>query len=159
MARFSFKARSGRRGVALVGAIAAFLMAAAAPALAASMSGSFTSSWGPTGARFDNGTWRFAPWPCNGSAQCVSGHSGWNYSGYLRDTAAEGDWVYTQGRIDGYGWASKFEYHGGVAGGGTTAAQKIYSADPAQEGRMQVCRNRDGVLPNDCKQSGWKYRP
>ncbi|MCZ4499417.1 MAG: hypothetical protein JWQ74_1970 [Marmoricola sp.] len=160
MTTFPFRSGLSRRAAALVLTAAAFVLAAAAPSLAASMSGSFSASLGPAGATFDSGTWRFAPWPCKSSALCVSKtFSGWNYSGYLRDTAKDGDWVYTQGRIDGYGWAPKYEYHGGVAGGGTTAGQKVYASDPAQEGQLQVCRNRDGILPNSCSRSAWKYRP
>jgi hypothetical protein len=127
----------------------------AVPAWAAGSGGFGTLA--PTGASFTNGQWSFDPWPCNSS--CVAGeYSGWNYSGTLKDTAADGDYVYTQGKTDGYDWAiPRDEYHGGV--GSVFVSQDITDpdGDPAEQGQLQVCRERNN-LPDDCVHSSWKYR-
>lgn len=136
-----------------IGAAVAF----AAPAIAAS-SGSFTSPLGPAGAKFIDGRWSFDPWPC--TSACVDGKwSAFNYSGYLKDNDADGDWVYTRGKIDGYGWAggASAENHGGYPTK-KWVSQAVDYGDPPQQGKIQVCVHRAGVIPNVCTESGWKYR-
>jgi len=146
-----------KRGGALLSGALILGIGVAIPAWASTGSGTFATI-APTGASFTNGQWWFDPWPCNSS--CVSGtYSGWNYSGTLADTAADGDYVYTQGKTDGYDWATpRVEFHGG-AGNSTFVSQDIYdpNGDPATQGQLQVCRQRNN-FPDDCKQSGWKYR-
>lgn len=145
------------RKIAGVAVTAGALVAFAAPAIAAS-SGTFASPMGPSGAKFINGSWSFDPWPCNSS--CVSGTwSAFNYSGYLKDNAADGDWVYTRGKVDGYDWAggTSAENHGGYPTQ-KWVSQAVYGADPAQQGKIQVCQHRDGLIPNICEESAWKYR-
>ena len=143
--------------LAAILATATAAVAFAAPAMAAS-SGSFSSPLGPSSAHFLNGKWSFDPWPCN--SLCAGGqNSGFNYWGSLKDNAADGDWVYTRGKIDGYDWAggAAAENHGGY---GTVkwVAQKIYKYDPAQSGKIQVCQHRVGAIPNVCEESAWKRR-
>lgn len=137
-----------------IGTVAA--VAFATPAFAA-MSGSI-STLSPSGASFTGGSWKFDPWPCNSS--CASGKiSGWNYAGNLKDTAGDGDWVYTRGKIDGYSWAGGASAENHLGNGKTKPiSQKIYVHDPAQKGKMQACRHRAGVIPNVCKESPWKVR-
>jgi hypothetical protein len=102
-----------------------------------------------TGASFSYGTWNFDPWPC--TSRCKSGrYSGWNYYGYLADTARDGHSVYARGRVDGYGWAAKDTTTG-------WGGQKIYAPDPAGRGQMKVCRNR-GYYPDNCQRSPWYHR-
>ncbi|MFT4009252.1 MAG: hypothetical protein QM655_04335 [Nocardioidaceae bacterium] len=127
-------------------------VAFAAPAVAVGgNSGSFTNPLKNSDdtARLVNGTWKFDKWP--GPTP-----NGFNYYGSLKDNEADGDWVYTQGKIDGYSWGSKVENHNGQAGSPVNVAQKVYGSDPPSQGRIQVCRERN-LLPDVCSQSAWKY--
>jgi hypothetical protein len=138
----------------VVGGVAA--LAFAAPAVAASSGSIATVS--ASGVSFTSGSWSFDPWPCNSS--CVNGTtSSWRYAGTLKDTASDGDWVYTRGKIDGYDWAggASAEEHGGYKST-KSISQRIYYSDPPQQGKMQACRHRTGAIPNSCSESPWKYR-
>lgn len=86
-------------------------------------------------------------------------HPGFYYYGRLKDTQADGDWVYTRGKVDGYGWAggASAENHDGQDSPAVPIAQKVWGADPPGQGKIQVCRHRTAVLPNICSESGWKY--
>jgi len=81
-----------------------------------------------------------------------------NYSGYLFDTNADGDWVYTRGKVDGFGWGggASAENH---TGNGTSVyvSQKVWGTDPPLTGQMQLCRHRASLIPNICRESGLKY--
>jgi hypothetical protein len=83
-----------------------------------------------------------------------------HYYGTLRDNSADGDWVYTRGKVDGYDWAggADAENHGGAgAAHDKYVGQKITGADPPAQGKIQVCRHRSGLIPNVCTESPWKY--
>jgi hypothetical protein len=131
-------------------------LAAAAPAVAAGGgSGDFSHPLANSddSAEFRSGAWYFDTWspgPAN---------PGFHYYGNLKDTSADGDWVYTRGKVDGYDWAggASAENHDGSDAPAVAISQKIYAADPPVEGKIQVCRHRTGVIPNVCTESGWKY--
>jgi hypothetical protein len=108
------------------------------------------------GHSFTSGSWSFDPWPCN--ASCQGGRwSGWNYSGTLGDTAADGHDVFVQGKIDGYDYSTRIYYKGG-AGHSGPAAQKLCAGDPASQAYLQVCTDRGTLLPDNCSGRGWYYR-
>jgi len=137
-----------------IGLAAACSVISAAPALAlGGGSGGFTNPMKNSdgSAAFIDGAWSFDTW-APGPA-----HPGFHYSGTLKDTKADGDWVYTRGKVDGYGWGggSSAENHRG-SGKTVVVAQKVWGADPPSEAKMEVCRHRAGIYPNICVESAWK---
>jgi hypothetical protein len=120
-------------------------------------SGTFASPFynSDQSAKFTNGSWWFDCWASPG---CTSSHPGFHYSGTLKDNAADSDWVYTDGKVDGYGWAhtSAAENHDGYPNT-ISINQKVWGADPPGTGWIQVCRHRAGLIPNICTASGAKY--
>lgn len=105
---------------------------------------------------FTSGAWSFDPWPC--TSACHRGKfSGWNYSGNLKDTSADGHDVFAHARIDGYNWAPRV-YWKGHPGQQTRVGQKIYASDPAQRGQLEVCTDRGTLVPDSCRRSAWFRR-
>jgi len=101
-----------------------------------------------TGVSFTSGGWQY-----------VAGSYAdqyFNYHGYLNDTQDDGNAVYTQGRVDGYGWSQRF-YYGGGANTGTYQSIYVSGADPIVKGQMNACRDRGAWYPNNCVQSAWYY--
>ncbi|MCL8026907.1 hypothetical protein [Nocardioides bruguierae] len=142
---------------AVIGAVA-FLMPAAAIA-GGGNAGSFAHPFynSDSSAKLAQGTWRFDCWA---EANCDSPKiPGFYYYGKLKDSAADGDWVYTDGKIDGYGWAhsASAENHKGSDSPAISIAQKVSYSDPPGKGKIQVCRHRTGLIPNVCTASNWKY--
>ncbi|GAB3196875.1 hypothetical protein GCM10027062_07120 [Nocardioides hungaricus] len=132
------------------------VLAFAAPAVASGgNSGNFarplTNS--DSSAELRAGSWQFDRWP-NGPQ-----FPGFNYYGNLKDLKADGDWVYTRGKVDGYDWGggASAENHDGADAPAKPIAQKVWGADPPGQGKIQVCRHRSGVIPNICVESDWKY--
>jgi hypothetical protein len=122
-------------------------------AWAANTSGNF-STLTSTGVSFSSGHWQFQ-----------SGYIGstnftnaiWNYSGYLNDTLDDGNHVYTQGRVDGYGFSQAFYYNGGANTGTYQSINIGPQADPLSQGQMTACRDRGALFPNNCVQFLWTF--
>ena len=143
------------RSIGNIGLAVGCAVFAAAPALAlGGGSGTFSDPLrnSDSSAQLTGGRWYFDTWAPGPT------YPGFHYSGALKDIKADGDWVYTRGKVDGYGWGggASAENH---AGAGTTkdVAQKVWGADPPGRGKIQVCRHRAGALPNICVESQWKY--
>ena len=123
----------------------ALLLAAAVPALAAS-SGTF--SLGATGVQFNSGKYAWlAVSGCSGNAE------GYNYSGSLKDTAADGNGVFVHAKVDGYGSAARI-YHSGGSGTSRSLSQpNIHSNGSVcyhTSGRVEVCQDRGTLIPDIC---------
>lgn len=110
-----------------------------------------------TGVSFTSGSYSFDPWPCNSSCQGGT-WSGMNWSGYLNDTQQDGNAVFIQSKVDGYGWSATV-YAPKDATSGTYLSRKTTGgADPAQSGQLHICRDRGALLPNNCANSAVLYR-
>jgi hypothetical protein len=82
--------------------------------------------------------------------------AGFNYSGYLRDTKADGNGTKVHAKVDGYGYAPA-QYNNDGAGSAQWVSQKITGADPAQAGMVQEC-TVISLAPDSCASSSWFYR-
>jgi len=118
----------------------------------ASAHGGTITAFSSTGVKFSGGTYSFDPWPC--TSACSGGHwSGMNWSGFLYDTQVDGNAVFIQSKVDGYGWSAT-TYHTKDATSGKYLTRKTTAgADPAQTGRLHICRDRGALLPNNCADS------
>ncbi|QNN53748.1 hypothetical protein [Nocardioides mesophilus] len=78
----------------------------------------------------------------------------------LKDNDSDGHWVYVTGKIGGSGWSrtdASMESYGGHRTKKYVWTQ-IYASARAQQGKIQACRHRVGVIPNLCTESAWKCR-
>ena len=129
------------------------LMAAAGLAGALAL-GATSSAYalGSGGLNLNNGTgtfvgsWAFYP--------RGTGHGGMHVTGSVCDTKADGNGVYSQGRVDGYGWSSKVGDSNGSAAGCGSENREFYDSDGslASYGYYQVCT--DDVGSDTCAGSG-----
>ena len=87
-----------------------------------------------------------------------TGHGGFHVGGSICDRMQDGNGVYGQGRVEGYGWASPL---GDSDGAGPNCAQEDREFyDPqalwVNSGQYQVCVDDFG--PDTCGVSQWYYR-
>ena len=124
---------------------AAVVAAAAAPAFAAA-SGTFSLS--ATGVQFNSG--RYAWLPISG---CSGATEGYDYSGGLKDSAADGNGVFVHAKVDGYGYAPRI-YNS--AGSGTTKPIAQFNVHASGDvcyhtsGRIEACQDRGLLFPDIC---------
>lgn len=87
-----------------------------------------------------------------------SGHRGFVVNGSVCDNKGDGNGVYGQGRVDGYGWAAHRGDSNGSAAGCGTENREFYDSDgsAAGKGQYQVCV--DDVGSDTCGTSQWYYR-
>lgn len=109
-----------------------------------------------TGAKFTGINYSFDPWPCN--SQCAGGkNSVMNFSGSLADTnTGDKNDVFVEAKIDGYGYAGKT--YTSSSKRTVSVSKKIYKYDPAQSGKINLCRDRGILAPNNCTTSPTLYR-
>lgn len=97
--------------------------------------------------RFD-GSWEFYPQG--------TGHGGFHVWGWTCDTGNDGNTVYSEGRVEGYGWSSDVTDNYG----GSCAWENREFYDPAANrvgrGQYQVCVDDWGS--DTCGTSQWYYR-
>jgi hypothetical protein len=97
-----------------------------------------------------SGNWEFYP--------AGVGHGGFHVWGSVCDNAADGDGVYSQGRVEGYGWSSTVSDGNGSAAGCGWENREFYDYQATQvsRGQYQVCVDDWG--PDTCGVSQWYYR-
>ena len=85
--------------------------------------------------------------------------AGFNYSGNLKDTLADGNAPFVHAKTDGYDYATRI-YNNKGAGTSLSVSQKVYDAngDPAQSAVIEVCRDRGTLYPDNCATSSRIYR-
>jgi hypothetical protein len=109
-------------------------------------SGTFQLS--ATGVAFQDGNYTWLA-----SSGCGAPAEGFDYSGFLKDTAADGNGVFVQAKVDGYGWTPRI-YHSG--GGGTRRwidrSNVHVDGDVCyhETGKVQVCQDRGTLFPDSC---------
>jgi hypothetical protein len=120
----------------------AIVLAACQPA----KSGTFSLS--TTGVQFNSGayTWLASP-DCSGESE------GFDYSGYLKDTAADGNAVFVQAKVDGYGWTPRIYQSGGSGTQKWIDRRNVHvSGDVCYHttGKVEVCQDRGTLVPDLC---------
>lgn len=132
----------------VIGAALALGLTVGGAGVAVATSGSI-GTLSTTGAQLTSGRWSFDPWPC--TSACHSGISGFNYSGTLKDTSADGNNPFVHAKPDAYGYATRIYNYGGN-GTQTAVSQKVWdtNGDPATTAQVQVCRDRGTLLPDNC---------
>lgn len=100
---------------------------------------------------FKNGYWKFYPKGEN--------HGGFYYSGYLKDTAKDGNSVFVHGKVEGLGYGRK-EYNKGGAGTSEFKDQLLYDPDVlyVSRGLVQACQDRGTLFSDLCDDTGWIER-
>ena len=88
------------------------------------------------------------------SSGCDHPAEGFDYSGYLKDTAADGNGVFVQAKVDGYGWTPRI-YHSGGSGTRKWIDRRNVHVTGAvcyhETGRVQVCQDRGTLFPDICR--------
>ncbi|GHG92065.1 hypothetical protein [Streptomyces lanatus] len=87
-----------------------------------------------------------------------TGHGGFVVQGSVCDLKADGDGVYGQGQVEGYGWSSKRGDANGSASGCGSENREIYDPQAiyVDRGRYQICV--DDLGSDTCATQSWKYR-
>lgn len=87
-----------------------------------------------------------------------TGHGGFYVSGSVCDNSNDGNGVYGQGRVDGYGWSAQRGDGNGSAAGCGTENREFYDPQATQVGRGQYQVCVDDVGADTCGVSQWYYR-
>lgn len=129
--------------------LSASIFAAVAVVLAAcqpSSSGTFQLS--ATGVQFNSGKYTWLAFAgCDGVAK------GYDYSGSLKDTAADGNAVFVHAKVDGYGYAPRIYNSNGNGTSRSVSQSNIHASGSAcyhESGRVQVCQDRGTLFPDVC---------
>lgn len=87
-----------------------------------------------------------------------TGHGGYHVWGSVCDTAEDGNGVYSQGRVEGYGWSSKVSDGNGSQSGCGSENREFYDpqATWVNRGQYRVCV--DDLGTDTCEVSQWYYR-
>jgi hypothetical protein len=134
-----------RRTAVTTGIAGAFLVAAATSAVAyTKASGTFSQS--TTGVQFQSASYKFL----------VNETYDFYYTGYLKDTAADGHSVFVHGKIDGYGYGPSL-YHSGGYNTGATKSQYLYTSSTNQVGyaKVESCTDRGTLYADYCDSDSW----
>ena len=134
------------RQMVSVGVLGGLIVAAGAAGALAAEDGNF--SLGTTGVTFTSGYYKFK----NGGSNDIDFH----YSGYLKDTQADGNNVFVHGKVAGYGYGTKMYNNGGS---GSVQFKSQYLNDPAASrvdtARVQACQDRGTLISNLCDDQGF----
>jgi hypothetical protein len=123
-----------KRSIGVAVAAGALIIGGATAALAVGYGQSYSYTLSTSGAQFVNGYTVFYPDTIN--------HGGMEYRGGVKDTSSDGNSVYVQAKVMGYGWGGRVENFGG---NGTTLNMDRYAYDPSATyvtcGDVEVCTN------------------
>jgi hypothetical protein len=87
-----------------------------------------------------------------------TGHGGFYVSGSVCDNKADGNGVYGQGRVEGYGWAARRGDANGSAAGCGSEGREFYDPQATRVCRAQYQVCVDDFGPDTCGVSQWYYR-
>jgi hypothetical protein len=139
--------RTSQRVVAGLALGAAFLLGGASAAYAG---GSLNLKTSNNNEGSFSGSWTFL--------QPGTGHGGFVATGSVCDNKDDGNGVYGQGRVEGYGWDAPRGDGNGAAAGCGWEDREVYDpqATRVSRGQYQVCV--DDLGPDTCGVSQWYYR-
>ncbi len=140
-----------KRWAKTIGTAAAIILGIAGTAHASTMSTLTT-----TGAKFSSINYTFQPKCITSSCGTSTSYNGVNYSGTLKDTKSDGHRVFLRAKVDGYGYSSKL-YTGGTRYISRRVSSPAY--DPVGSFKIQLCRDKGTLLPDNCTASPTVYRP
>lgn len=134
------------RRIVAVTATSGVILAASAVGAFAAVDGNF--SLGTTGVTFTSGYYKFK----NGGSDDIDFY----YSGYLKDTQADGNNVFVHGKVAGYGYGTKLYNNGGS---GTVQFKSQNLNDPAASrvdtARVEACQDRGTFVSDLCDDQGF----
>jgi hypothetical protein len=86
-------------------------------------------------------------------------HGGMEYRGSLYDTNKEGNNVYVEARVEGYGWGGRVY---GNKDSTTPRSYDYYAYDYqalyVTRGKVHACRDRGTFYADNCQETVWMYR-
>lgn len=69
----------------------------------------------------------------------------------MKDTKADGDTVFIHAKVDGYGYASKIKNTRGPDRSIPVSQKVVGGGDPAGTGKVEICRDRGSLVPDNCE--------
>jgi len=117
-----------------------------AACLPSGSSGSFSLS--ATGVSFSTGQYVWQP-----AGGCPAVSAGFDYSGWLLDTAADGNSVFVHAKVDGYGYAPRTYNSDGNGSQLYVSESNIHASGQDcyhTSGRVEVCQDRGTLFADVC---------
>lgn len=101
-----------------------------------------------TGVEFNDGAYRWLASPgCGGESE------GFDYSGSLKDTAADGNGVFVHAKVDGYGYTPRITHSGGKGTSRWVSQGNVHVTGDVcwhETGKVQACQDRGTAFPDLC---------